>query len=96
MPEINKVTIYLRAPSGYDPGQVSFGYYTLEGNKLTMTDGDGKPFRRASGDAVQHTLRPGDNPDSIACVLARDLRKQLHGDSAGFWRRIDWPATSIA
>ena len=34
-PEIHKVTITITQPKGGDPGQVTFGYYTIDGDLLT-------------------------------------------------------------
>ena len=41
MPEVRNVTVILRNPNTSvpgDTGQVTIGYYTVEGDTLTMTD----------------------------------------------------------
>lgn len=53
-----------------------------------MTDGEGKPVRRRNGDLMQRELEPGDNAETIARIVTRDLRMHFHGDSAGFNRRL--------
>jgi hypothetical protein len=80
MPTHKQVTIQIRAPKGDDPGQISFGYYTLEGDVLIMTDGE-KPVRRASADLVTHQLKPGEDPDAVARRLTKDFRRHIHGDT---------------
>jgi hypothetical protein len=92
MPEVKQVTIQISPSSRNNPeGVVSFGYYVLENGKLTMTDGNGVPVCGKHGDLTQHTMKPGDDPDFIARCFTRDIRLRIHGDSAGFNRRLDYP-----
>ena len=61
MPKVEQVCIQIARPDGDYPGQVSYGFYTVEGKKLTMTDSEGVPVRRRNGGLVQHELRDGEN-----------------------------------
>jgi hypothetical protein len=94
MPDAQRVTIQVAPPRDGSPGQVSFGYFVMNGNKLTMTDADGKPVRRQNGDTVTRTLLNGENPRAIAAVLTRDLRKRLNGTS-DFNRPLSYPNIGI-
>src|SRR5690348_2551955 len=84
MPDVHSVTIQVRAPSRPgDTGQVSFGYYVVDDGMLTMTDGEGKPVRRRTGDLMTHKLKPGDDAETIARIFTRNFRLHTQGDSAG-------------
>jgi len=80
MPTHKQVTVQVRGPRGDDPGQISYGYYTIEGDLLIMTDGE-KPVRRMNGDLVTRRLKPGDDPDAVARLLTKDFRRHIHGDT---------------
>ena len=63
MPDVKQVTAIVSNPSPLDPsdtGRVTVGYYIMEDDLLTMTDGDGKPFRGRSGEKVTHKLQAGE------------------------------------
>lgn len=67
-----------------DPGQVTNGFYVVEDGVLIMTKPDGKPHSGPDGKPIQnkthrHTLRPGDNPDAIASVLTKKIRRETLG-----------------
>ena len=89
MPTHKRVTIQIRAPKEDDPGQISYGYYTIEGDVLTMTDSE-KPVRRTNGDLVTDRLQPGDDPDAVARRLTKEFRRHIHGDDAGFNRLLNY------
>jgi hypothetical protein len=92
MSEVKEVTAILSNPTGRDEvGQITYGFYTIEGQKLTMTDGEGTPVRRKNGDLVQHTLGEGENPDDVARRLTKDFRRHIHGDSPDFNRPLSYP-----
>ena len=90
MPDVRQVIIQLQPQSANNPGQVSYGYYVLEGAVLTMTDGAGRPFRRLSGDVVKKTLERGEDPDAVALRLTRTIREEIDGRGAGFNRRLTY------
>lgn len=92
MLDVKRVIVALRNPTpgvAGDGGQVTEGYYLVEGDKLTMTDSTGKPMRRPSdGEFYTHKLKPDENPHTIAGRLTKTIRERLHGDDNGFNRRI--------
>jgi hypothetical protein len=55
-----------------------------------MTDENGVPVRRKNGELWTYLLSATDNPDLIARILTKQIRTALHGDSAGFHRRIEY------
>jgi hypothetical protein len=93
--DIERVIVEMSPPRDGSPGEVAFGYYTLEGNKLALTDEHGKPLRRSSGVTVTHTLREGDNPQSIAVVLTRGMLTERVGQS-NFNRPLNYPVSGLA
>jgi hypothetical protein len=91
MSDVQSVTVYLSHPMGpNDLGQVTFGYFKVEGGVLTMTDAEGRPMRRINGEIWSRELGPDDNPRSVAGALTKDIRRELHGDS-DFNRRLTYP-----
>ena len=64
MSEVQNVTAIISNPSPHDPtdmGRATVGDYVVEGNLLTMTYGDGKPFHGKSGEKITHRLQAGPN-----------------------------------
>ena len=76
---------------------MTIGYYVLDGDVLTMTDGDGKPFRGRTGDLVTHRLQPGEDPTIIAKRLTLSIYRTVRGDDrADFHRRIVYSDLGLA
>lgn len=95
---VHRVFVQIRKPdSPGDQGQVSEGFYIVEGTTLVMTRGDGTPVDDRQ---YRHELREGDNPDAIAQVLTRKIRRQKLGitdDSPdGFNRPLRYGTQGIA
>ncbi len=98
--EIHSVIVTLRNPvpgvEG-DGGQITYGYYVLEGDKLTMTDSKGVAIRRhTNGDYFTHKLAPDDNPRLIAGRLTKTIRTMIHGEDNGFYRPLNYPNIGVA
>jgi hypothetical protein len=95
-PEVYKVTVQIRGPEGDDPGQVSVGYYTLDGQVLTMTDGEGRPVRRGNGEQYIHRLQEGEGAQAVAKRLTREVRLMARGETvAGFHRKLNFSTEGI-
>ncbi|WP_340672549.1 hypothetical protein [Bradyrhizobium ottawaense] len=70
---VKQVSVQIRRPSGDDPGQVTLAYYVLRGDELVMTRGDGTPV---DAERFTHKLRHGDDPNAIAGVLGKQIRRE--------------------
>jgi hypothetical protein len=70
------------------PGQVTHGYYTVEGDTLTMTDVEGRPIRDNRGDFYTHKLAPGDEAGRVAQRLTKRIREGRHGKASTFTGQI--------
>jgi hypothetical protein len=95
---VHRVFVQIRKPDGPgDHGHVSEGFYIVEGATLIMTRGDGTPVDER---LYRHELRDGENPEAIAQVLTRKIRRQKLGitdDSPdGFNRPLRYGAQGIA
>lgn len=93
---VHRAIVQIRRPSPGDPGQVSEGYYVIEGNTLVMTHPDGEPI---SADQFRHQLNPGDDARAIAGVLTKLVRRQLlgiSGEQEAFGRRLSYADQGIA
>jgi hypothetical protein len=88
MPEVHRVTVTVRRPKDSDPGQVTFGYYTLVDGILTMTDASGMPMRRTSGEYYRAKIGPDESPQTRARVFTREIRAALRGSD--FNRPLDY------
>ena len=99
MPDVKQVTAIVSNPSSLDPtdtGRVTIGYYVLEGNLLTMTDGEGKPFRGTSGERVTQKIQAGEDPSIVAKRLTMRIYRMVRGDGmAGFNRPILYPSSGV-
>ena len=99
MPEVKSVAVSVGNPTGPDdPGRATIGYYVLEGDVLTMTDGDGVPVRRRyGGELYKQTLQEGDNPSVIAGRMTLAIwRTNTGGDGrGGFNRRLSYPPLGV-
>lgn len=73
--DVQKVIVQLQSATFGDPGQVTEGFFIIEGDQLVMTHGDGSPV----DDQYRHTLKPGDNPRAIAGVLTKQIRRSMLG-----------------
>jgi hypothetical protein len=92
--DIRQVTVITANPGGSDDvGSCEVGYYTIEGDLLTMVDSEGVPLRNSnSGEKITHRLGAGENRETIAMRLTLKLWREARGDDmAGFNRRIDYP-----
>lgn len=78
------------------PNQITYGFYTLSGNRLTMCHDDGEPVD-INGMTFTHDMRANDNPDSIAAVLTGKIRKLMMGEKIeGFNDVLAYPREGIA
>jgi hypothetical protein len=73
-------------------GQTTFGFYIIvDGDRMIMTDGDGKPVRRQNGELYEHVLEPDQDPRPIAVRFTREIRKAALGEAIpGFYRRLSY------
>jgi hypothetical protein len=92
-------TVKTPNPSTDDPGQTTYGYYTLVDGLMTMTDGEGKPMRHAvSGEMVTHRMRGADREIPVATVLTRQVYDVLRGKEdrpSGFNRTLKYPTCGL-
>ena len=98
MRSVNQVTVIVANPNPDDPtdtGRVTLGYYVLD-DRLTMTDGEGMPFRGRSGDRVMHKMLPGEDPTVIAKRLTMRIYGMVRGDGTDFNRRLVCGPVSVA
>jgi len=94
MSEVRQVIVTIKPPKGNYPGQVTYGWYTLQDGVVTLTDRDGNPAGEETGRKFTHKLAPGENARAVACKLTKELRLLLRGNSApvaGFEGPIIYP-----
>jgi hypothetical protein len=98
-PEVKQVFIDIKLPKGNDPGQVSYGFYIVVGDLLTMTDAKGNAAQDDAGKTYTHKLAPNDDHQVIAGRLTRKLRDALRGKKdappSGFSGPLNYGPTGI-
>jgi hypothetical protein len=72
-PKVERVIVTIRPsdPETGDPGSARIGYYTVEGELLTLTDENGTAIKNDRGDPVTATLESPGDARAIASVLTR-------------------------
>jgi hypothetical protein len=99
--EVKRVSVQLRLPTATDVGQVTEGFYVVRDGLLTLTRPDGSPLVTKDGTPLNksHTLKPNDNPESIAQVLTRKARRELLGlteAQEAFSRPLQYATVGVA
>lgn len=91
MPEIKSIIAYI------GPNQITEGFYTLNGDTLTMVHADGNAVRMADASAVTHIIKPSDNVEAIAKMLTKKIRTHFRGELVeGFSRNLEYPSQGVA
>jgi hypothetical protein len=97
MSEVHQIIVQIKPPNSRKNfhGQVTFGYYTLVDDVVTLTDRDGKPAGVETGKKWRHKLEPNENARSVAARMTKQLRLALlPGGKApvnGFDRPLQYP-----
>jgi hypothetical protein len=96
MAEVRQVIAHIHPPSPRIPtGQVAYGFYTVSDGLLTMTDAKGNPATDDEGKMYTRRLAEGDDAETIAARLTKELRLALQGKSrpvAGFGAPLNYPS----
>ena len=78
-PKVERVIVTIRPgdPETGDPGAARFGYYTVEGDLLTMTDENGTPLKTDQDKLITAVLASPSDAHGVAASL---VRKRARGD----------------
>lgn len=72
---MHEITVTTRNPSGEpgDLGSCESGFFTVDGDLLTVVDGSGIPIRKANGERLTATVKNGESARAVASrlILAR-------------------------
>src|SRR5262249_15930986 len=93
MSEVREVIVIIKPPKGNFRGQVTYGWYTLQDDVVTLTDREGNPAGEETGSKFTHKLAPAEDTRAVACKLTKELRLVLRGNSApvaGFEGQINY------
>jgi hypothetical protein len=84
-------------PKGSFPGAVAQAFYTVENNKVILTDRDGNALRDPEGRDYGKTLaETGHNAHETAAILLRRFRTQVRGNRvAGFDGPLNYPKIKV-
>jgi hypothetical protein len=98
MSEVFQVITQTVAPKkGYPLGQVAYGYYTIAGDVVTMTDRHGNAADDGTGKRYTHKLAAGEDARSVAARMTKELRNALRkgAPANGFTGKISYPKMGI-
>ena len=94
MPEVRSVIAQIRPANPGDTGQITTGYYIVDGDQLIMTHPDGAPVDEFR---YRHTLSPTDREKTIAAIFTKQIRTEMLGEVVpGFTRSLDYPNQGVA
>jgi len=91
MSDVRQVTVITRNPIGKDDGgSCEEGWYTVDGDLLTMTDAEGVALRNPNtGEKITHRLAPGESDKAVAKRLGLKMYRGERGDDdKGFNRPL--------
>ena len=73
-PKVERVIVTIRPsdPETGDPGSARFGYYTVDGELLTMTDENGTPIKNDQDQMITAVLESPTTAHAVASVLTRN------------------------
>jgi len=74
---VHRVTAQIRPRIGGDLGEVTEGFYFIDGNSVVLSDGEGHPIE-VQGEWFNARLREGDIPHVIAGRLAKAAYYKLN------------------
>lgn len=94
MSEVHQVIIEIKRPKKDFPGRVAYGFFVVKDGVVVMTDADGKEAGAdETGKKWRHTLRPGEDPRSVASRMTRELRLALRPGGRAVVNGFDGPLT---
>jgi hypothetical protein len=67
----------------------------VEDGVLTMTEGEGAPFRARGGEKITHRLQRGEDTVPIAKRLTLRIRRSVCGNMDGFHRVLSYRPLGI-
>jgi hypothetical protein len=73
-PKIERVIVTIRPsdPETGDPGSARFGYYTVEGELLTLCDENGTPIKNSQDQMITAVLEHPSDAHGVAASLTRN------------------------
>ena len=73
-PKVERVIVTIRTsdPETGDPGSARIGYYTVEGQLLTLTDERGTPIKNDQDQMITAVLESPTTAHAVASVLTRN------------------------
>lgn len=94
MPEVRSVLAQIRPANPGDTGQITTGYYVVDGDQLVMTHPDGQPVDEFR---YRHTMRSNDREQTIAAIFTKQIRTEMLGEIVpGFTRSLSYPKQGLA
>jgi hypothetical protein len=95
MSELKEVIVMIDAPADGSPDRVSDGRYAIEDGKIVMYSEDGEPMTDRRGNRFESELVDGVEPDQIAGLLTRRIRRELGWSLNDFKRPLRLPKEKL-
>ena len=96
--KVEHVFAQVRAPKNGDQGVTVEGCFTVDGNRVTMTDREGKPIIDDEGKRWSREIPENCSARQIAARMARELRIKFRGGerATGFGMPIPYEPQKLA
>lgn len=96
--KVEPVFAQVRAPCNSDQGVTVEGCFVVDGNRVTMTDREGKPTVDDEGKRWSREIPPSCTPQQIAAQMTKEPRIKLRGGerASGFWAPVSYERLKLA
>jgi hypothetical protein len=96
--KVEHVFAQVRAPANGDQGVMVEGCFILDGNKVVMTDREGKPIIDDDGRKWSREIPEGQSARQVAARMAKELRTKFRGGerAAGWGLPIPYEPLKLA
>src|SRR5215470_14845409 len=96
--KVEHVFAQVRAPKNGDQGVTVEGCFIVDGNRVTMTDREGKPIVDDDGKRWSREIPANCTARQIAARMAKELRIKFRGSerASGFWVPVSYEPLKFA
>jgi hypothetical protein len=95
MSDLEEIAVMIEPSVDGGPGRVSYGRYAVEDRIVVMYGEDGEPMTDRRGNKYEREFVDGVEPDQIAGLLTRRIRRDLGWSETDFNRPLRLPKEKL-